>query len=64
MTEHERHPHDLTIAEAGTALRDGSLTCGALTDSVLERLEQTEPLLNAYITGDSRPGARAGGAAR
>ena len=50
MTEHERHPHDLTIAEAGAALRDGSLTCAALTDSVLERLEQTEPQLNAYIT--------------
>ena len=50
MTEHERHPHDLTIAEAGAALRDGSLTCAALTDSVLQRLEQTEPQLNAYIT--------------
>ena len=50
MTEHERHPHDLTIAEAGAELRDGSLTCAALTDSVLERLEQTEPQLNAYIT--------------
>ena len=50
MTDLERHPHDLTIAEAGAALRDGSLTCAALTESVLERLEQTEPLLNAYIT--------------
>ena len=50
MTDLERHPHDLTIAEAGAALRNGSLSCAALTESVLERLEQTEPLLNAYIT--------------
>ena len=50
MTDFTRHPHDLTIAEAGAALRSGSLTCAALTESVLERIEQTEPQLNAYIT--------------
>ncbi len=42
--------HDLTIAEAGVALRDGSLSAVALTEAVLARIEATEPALNAYIT--------------
>ena len=45
-----REPHELSIVEAGAALRDGSLTSLALTESVLSRIETTEPLLNAYIT--------------
>ena len=45
-----REPYDLSIVEAGVALRDGSLTALELTESVLSRLEATEPLLNAYIT--------------
>ncbi len=45
-----REPYNLSIVEAGAALRDGSLTSLALTESVLGRVEQTEPLLNAYIT--------------
>ncbi len=45
-----REPHELSIVEAGAALRDGSLTALALTESVLSQLEATEPLLNAYIT--------------
>ena len=43
-------PYELTIAEAGQALRAGSLTAAALTESVLERIAATEPSLNAYIT--------------
>ena len=42
--------YELTIAEAGAALRDGSLTAVALTEAVLARIEATEPTLNAYIT--------------
>ena len=45
-----REPHELSIVEAGAALRDGSLTAAALTESVLSQVEATEPLLNAYIT--------------
>ena len=43
-------PYDLTIRQAGDALRDGSLTSAALTDSVLARIEQTQPALRTYIT--------------
>ena len=46
----ERQPHELTIVEAGAALRDGSLSAAALTESVLGRIAETEPRLNAYIT--------------
>ena len=46
----QRQPHELTIVEAGAALRDGSLTAAALTESVLARIAETEPRLNAYIT--------------
>lgn len=46
----ERQPHELTIVEAGAALRDGSLSTAALTESVLGRIAETEPRLNAYIT--------------
>ena len=45
-----RESYELSIVEAGAALRDGSLTALQLTESVLSRLESTEPLLNAYIT--------------
>ena len=43
-------PCDLTIREAAAAIRAGELTAAELTDSVLERIEATEPRLNAYIT--------------
>ena len=43
-------PSDLTIRQAADALRDGSLTCLALTESVLQRIAATEPKLNTYIT--------------
>ena len=59
-----RQPYDLTIAEAATALRDGSLSALALTESVLARIEETEPALNAYmlVTADlaREQAARAG----
>ena len=45
-----REPHELSIVEAAAALRDGTLTAAALTESVLSRVTETEPLLNAYIT--------------
>jgi len=43
-------PWGLTIADAGRALRDGSLTSATLTESVLARTDATEPTLNAFIT--------------
>ena len=43
-------PFTLTIREAGAALRDGTLSAVTLTESVLGRIEATEPALNAYIT--------------
>ena len=43
-------PFALTIREAGASLREGTLTATALTESVLARVEATEPALNAYIT--------------
>ena len=43
-------PYALTIAEAGKALRDGSLTSEQLTESVIARTDATEPSLNAFIT--------------
>ena len=43
-------PFALTIREAGTALREGTLSSATLTESVLGRVEATEPALNAYIT--------------
>ena len=59
-----RQPYDLTIAEAAAALRDGSLSALALTESVLARIEETEPALNAYmlVTADlaREQAARAG----
>ena len=45
----DRQPYDLTIAEAAAALRDGSLSALALAESVLARIEETEPALNAYM---------------
>ncbi len=42
--------YDLSIADAGKALRDGSTSSVALTASVLRRIDETEPALNAYIT--------------
>lgn len=45
----DRQPYELTIAGAAAALRDGSLTAAALAESVLARIEETEPALNAYI---------------
>ena len=41
--------YELTIREAAQALREGALTSVELTESVLRRIEATEPRLNAYI---------------
>ena len=43
-------PYTLTIADAARSLRNGSLTAVDLTQSVLERIIETEPALNAYLT--------------
>lgn len=42
--------HELSIAEAGAALRAGSLTSVALTQSALARIAAIDPQINAFIT--------------
>ena len=42
-------PYRLTIAEAGTEIRAGRLSCEELTLSVLRRIEETEPVIHAYV---------------
>ncbi len=41
---------DLSISEAGAALRRGESTALALTEATLARIQQTEPVLSAYAT--------------
>jgi aspartyl-tRNA(Asn)/glutamyl-tRNA(Gln) amidotransferase subunit A len=53
---------DLTIAEAGRALRDGSATAVGLLEAVSTRALMTEAQLHAYLTLD-REGAEAAAAA-
>ncbi len=42
--------HDLSIAEAGRKLRDGSVTSVALTQHALARAEAFDPKIHAFIT--------------
>ncbi len=48
--------HELTIAEAGAALRSGEVSSVGLTEAVLARAHMTEAQLHAYLTLD-REGA-------
>ena len=41
---------NLTISEAGSALRNGETSAVALTEATLARIKQTEPTVNAYAT--------------
>ncbi|MFF2353345.1 amidase [Kitasatospora sp. NPDC058115] len=43
-------PSDLTVADAAAAIAARRLSPVELTESVLERLEATQPRLNAYVT--------------
>ncbi len=43
-------PRDLSIAEAGRALRDGRVTAAALTEAALARLDALNPGLHAFVT--------------
>ncbi|MBX3578920.1 MAG: amidase [Rhizobiaceae bacterium] len=42
--------HELSIAEAGALLRDGSLTSVALTRHTLDRIAERDPAIRAFIT--------------
>ena len=46
----ERPLHDLSIAEAGAALRSGALTSSALTEHALARVDVLNPKINAFVT--------------
>lgn len=41
---------NLSISEAGSALRNGETSAVALTEATLARIKQTEPTVNAYAT--------------
>ncbi len=45
----KRHPADLTISEAGAALRGGELSAIALTEAHLERIEKRDPAIGAFV---------------
>jgi aspartyl-tRNA(Asn)/glutamyl-tRNA(Gln) amidotransferase subunit A len=42
-------PHELTVAEAGAALRAGELTSAALTEHALARIAEYDPVLHAFV---------------
>lgn len=42
-------PCDLSLRQAGVALRDGRFSAVELTDSVLRRIDETDSQLNAYV---------------
>ena len=42
--------HELSIAEAGRALRSGAVTSVALTRDAISRIDRIEPAINAFIT--------------
>ena len=48
--------HSLGLAESGRAIRDGSVTSLGLVEGLLERIDQLEPHLQAWVTID-REGA-------
>ncbi|MEU0244396.1 amidase [Streptomyces sp. NPDC006235] len=52
-------PCELTLAAAADAIRARELSPVELTDSVLERVEQVEPRLRAYVTVDAEGARRA-----
>ncbi|MDQ1021276.1 amidase [Streptomyces afghaniensis] len=52
-------PHELTLAAAADAIGARRLSPVELTDSVLERIEQVEPQLRAYVTVDAEGARRA-----
>jgi aspartyl-tRNA(Asn)/glutamyl-tRNA(Gln) amidotransferase subunit A len=52
-------PCELTLAAAADAIRARELSPVELTDSVLERVEQVEPHLRAYVTVDAEGARRA-----
>ena len=43
-------PYEYTIKESTEKFRDGSLTPSKLTESLLERIEKVEPVLEAWVT--------------
>ncbi|AEW99661.1 amidase [Streptantibioticus cattleyicolor] len=60
-------PYELSLAAAAEAIRAGKLSPVELVDSVLDRIEQVEPHLNAYVTVTAeraRKAAREAGAVR
>lgn len=52
MDEHPANKplHELSVAEAGAALRDGSLTSARLTAYTLERIAAIDPLIDSLVS--------------
>ncbi|MDE2900199.1 MAG: amidase [Chloroflexota bacterium] len=53
-----QQPHELTAAQAATAIREGRLSPVELVEALLARIDAYEPALKAWVTVD-RDGARA-----
>ena len=45
-------PHRLSLAEASRMIRDGRLTSMRLAESLLDRIEHLEPVVEAWVTVD------------
>ncbi|MFJ9950730.1 amidase [Kitasatospora sp. NPDC091207] len=52
-------PYELSLADAADAIRARRLSPVELVDSVLDRVEQVEPRLDAYVTVDAERARRA-----
>ena len=52
--------YDLTVAEAMSRLATGDITSEALTRSCLDRIDQVDGEVGAFITLDSEPWSRPG----
>jgi Asp-tRNA(Asn)/Glu-tRNA(Gln) amidotransferase A subunit family amidase len=46
------NPYQHTLKEIGEGFRDGSLTPSSLTESLLDRIEKIEPIIEAWVTVD------------
>ncbi|MFE3285476.1 amidase family protein, partial [Streptomyces sp. NPDC059233] len=52
-------PYELSLAAAADAIQARNLSPVELVDSVLDRIEQTEPRLKSYATGTAERARRA-----
>ncbi|GAH37656.1 unnamed protein product, partial [marine sediment metagenome] len=56
-------PYKLSLAEASRMIRDGSLTPTRLAESLLDRIDKLEPVVEAWVTVDPEAAMEAAEAA-